>query len=81
MSHRTELIASIRSRVDLMDRYVQGGAPEELTEALEALQRDDELLKKCRQIAEWHASDGDDCGILAREVMREIDQLFGGPPA
>lgn len=34
-----------------------------------------ELLGKCRQIAEWHGNDGDECGTLARIVMADIDAL------
>jgi hypothetical protein len=30
------------------------------------------LLAKCAQMAEWHLGDGDECGILAREVYAAI---------
>jgi hypothetical protein len=30
------------------------------------------LLSKCAAIAEWHIGDGDECGVLAREVYEAI---------
>jgi hypothetical protein len=35
------------------------------------------LLEKCRLIAQWHVSDGDECGRLAREVLEEIERQNG----
>lgn len=35
------------------------------------------LLDKCRQVAEWHVGDSDECGTLAREVLAGIDAVVG----
>ena len=35
-----------------------------------------ELLTKAREVAEWHVSDGDECGVLARIVMAHIDEAL-----
>lgn len=33
------------------------------------------LLVKCREMADWHGNDGDECGRIAQEVLSEIDSL------
>lgn len=35
-----------------------------------------ELLAKARVVAEWHAGDGDECGVLARMVLDGIDRVL-----
>jgi hypothetical protein len=32
------------------------------------------LMLKTLQMAEWHAQDGDECGVIARSVTNEIEE-------
>ena len=36
-----------------------------------------ELVKLAREVAEWHLEDGDECGVTARALVKEIDALEG----
>jgi hypothetical protein len=46
-----------------------------LLNAAEKQMSNDALLAKCREIAMWHTQDGDECGVLARAVIAEIDVI------
>lgn len=60
-----------------MKRFALLDQPAEMTECADGgyVRWDDvsELLAKCREIAEWHIADKDECGTLARDVVAQID--------